>query len=117
MQLLSTKLQSIIHSIFIYIYTRETSAFGGISLALRGNGAFGAHLRIRIGVPKAAYAAFSGDKKKMGHHRRPKWFYILDPCHEGYEYVLGFEIEQRESGFYSERTESPTESQRHPLPY
>ena len=31
--------------------------------------------------------------------------------------MLGFEIGQRESGFYSERTESQTESCQHPVPY
>ena len=45
----------------------------------------------------------------------------LDPCHEDSEYVLGFEIGQRKSGFYSEQTESQTdritESQSHPVPY
>ena len=29
----------------------------------------------------------------------------LDPFHEDSEYVFGFEIGQRESGFYSERTD------------
>ena len=41
----------------------------------------------------------------------------LHLCHEDSEYVLGFEIKQRESGFYSERTESQTESQSHPVLY
>ena len=45
----------------------------------------------------------------LGRLRRPKWFEILDPCHEDSECVLGFEIGQRESGFYSERTKSQTE--------
>ena len=56
-----------------YIYP----AFGGIFLALRGSGGFGATL----GVPSAPTretAAFGGDKKiiqeKLGRPRRPKWF-------------------------------------------
>ena len=56
-----------------------------------------------------AYAAFGGDKKikkkiwgALGKKKR-------DPFHEDSKYVLGFEIGQRESGFYSERTESQTD--------
>ena len=37
--------------------------------------------------------------------------------HEGSEYVLSFEIEQREGGFYSEQTDTQTESQSHPVPH
>ena len=46
--------------------TRETPAFGGNSLALRGSGAFGGGEREKkkkkFGAP--AYAAFGGGKKK-----------------------------------------------------
>ena len=35
----------------------------------------------------------------------PNGFEKGDPFHEDTKYVLGFEIGQRESGFYSERTE------------
>ena len=35
--------------IFIYIYTRETPAFGVISLALRRSGSFGAAFGARLG--------------------------------------------------------------------
>ena len=49
-------------------------------------------------------------KEKLAHEnsgrlRRPKWIYKLDPFHEDSEYVFGFEIGQRESGFDSDRTE------------
>ena len=87
------------------LITRETPAFGSISLALRGSGALGATfgcLRRHLWTPSApplgrllrsfeepavkekkklgchvgvaAYAAFGGDKKKLGGLRRPKWF-------------------------------------------
>ena len=52
-----------------------------------------------------------------GHLQRLKWFLKLDPCNEDSEYMLDFEIGQRESGFYSERTELQTESQSHSVPY
>ena len=71
------------HKLHPVIY-RETLAVGGISLALRGTGV---HLGNR-------------------HLRRPKWFQKLYPFHEDSDYVLGFEIGQWVSGFYSERTES-----------
>ena len=45
----------------------------------------------------------------MGRLGHPKWLEKLVPCHEDSEYVLNFEIWQRESGFYSERTESQTD--------
>ena len=37
----------------------------------------------------------------------------LPQGHEDSEYVLSFEIGQRESGFYSERTESQADRQNH----
>ena len=46
------------------IITLETPAVGGISLALRGSGASGAHLTVRkkkCGAPESA--AVGGDKK------------------------------------------------------
>ena len=46
---------------------------------------------------------------QRGRRGRPKWFYKCDPFHEDSKYVLGFEIGQRESGFYNERTESQTD--------
>ena len=39
----------------------------------------------------------------------PQMVLKLHLCHEDSEYVLGFEIGQRESGFYSERTDRITE--------
>ena len=42
----------------------------------------------------------------MGRLWRPEWFYKLPRDHEDSEYVLTLEIGQRESGFYSERTDS-----------
>ena len=37
------------------------------------------------------------------------YFHPQKLCHEDSEYALSFEIEQRESGFYSERIESQTD--------
>ena len=37
--------------------------------------------------------------------------------YEDSEYMLSFEIGQRESGFYSERTDTQTDGQSHPVPY
>ena len=42
-------------------------------------------------------------EKKMGQGQK------LPQGHEDSEYVLSFEIEKRESGFYSERTDRITE--------
>ena len=80
--LLGNALRDVLPSVcvHIYIYTRETLAFGGISLALWGSGAFGGVKRkINWGVRGAplgavAYAAFGGDRKNVGRLRRPKWF-------------------------------------------
>ena len=49
--------------VYKYIYTRETPAVGGISLALRRRGAFGAPVRAPA-VPIWATAAFGGGEKK-----------------------------------------------------
>ena len=46
----SRNIKIIYHYIYIY-YTRETPAFGGISLAIRGSGAFGGGKKNKIGVP------------------------------------------------------------------
>ena len=41
----------------------------------------------------------------------------LPQGHESSEYVLSFEIEQREGGFYNERTDGQTDRQNHPVLY
>ena len=41
----------------------------------------------------------------------------LPQGYEDSEYVLSLEIEQRESGFYSERTDRQTAGQTHPVRY
>ena len=52
--------------------------------------------------------AFGGDKEKgksiWGACGALNGFKKFDPCHEDSEYVRNFEISQRESDFYSERT-------------
>ena len=73
-----------------YIYTCETAAFGGISLALRGCAALG-------GVSA---------KKKIG---APHLVLKLLQDHEDSEYVLSFEIGKRENGFYNGRTDRQTD--------
>ena len=72
--------------------TRETAAFGSVSLAL----------------PSA-----ERNKKKIGAPKVPPMVLRLPQGHEDSEYVLNFYIGQREGGFYSARTESQT----HPIPY
>ena len=72
--------------------TRETAAFGSVSLAL----------------PSA-----ERNKKKIGAPKVPPMVLRLPQGHEDSEYALSFEIGQWESGFYSERTDG----QSHPVRY
>ena len=69
------------------IIAGETAAFDGVSLALR-------ECRLR-GKPPPSTA-----------FRSPLMVIKLPLGHEGSEYVLSFEIGQREDGFYSERTDT-----------
>ena len=48
-------------------------------------------------------------KRNWGARGRPTRSSSLRPVYEDSEYILGFKIGQRESGFYSERTESQTD--------
>ena len=96
-------LETLIH---IYRYTRETATFGGVFLALRGTAAFGTAF-------EAPSAAFLLKKKEVGRLWRSQMVLHLPQGHEDSEYVLSFEIGQRESGFYSARTDTQT----HPVPY
>ena len=57
--------------------------------------------------------AFGGGKKKIGAPLAPQIDLNLPQGHEDSEYVLSFEIEQQEGGFYSARPDT----QNHPLPY
>ena len=80
----------------IYMYTRETAAFGCVSLALREcrlrwNKNLGC-LGCPFGEPSAAV------KKNIG---ASQMLLQLPQGHEDSEYVLSFEIGQREGGFYS----------------
>ena len=68
-----------------YLKTRETAAFGG-----------GEKNKIKFGAPSV-----------------PQMVLNLPLCHEASEYVLSFEIGQRESGFYSEWTDRITDRQNH----
>ena len=52
-------------------------------------------------------------EKKIGAPAAPHSLKILPQGHEDFEYMLSFEIGQRESGLYSERTDRQTESQNH----
>ena len=49
--------------------------------------------------------------------RRPKWSYNFRYAMMGSEYVLSFEIGQREGGFYSTRTDRRTEPPSSALAY
>ena len=52
--------------IHFYTYTHETPAFGGISLAFRGSGAFGGDKRKKnFGTPAAPYG-FNNFRRVMG---------------------------------------------------
>ena len=46
------------------------------------------------------------EKKKFGVPAAPEWFYTLPQGHEDSEYVLSFEIGQRESVFCSGRRQT-----------
>ena len=71
----------------------------------------------------AEFPLLSGGSPPSRRHRHPKWIFFapiltqmvlkLPQSHEGSEYVLSFEIGQREGGFCSEQTEF----QNHPVPY
>ena len=87
----------------LYIYTRETPDFGEISLAFRGSGA--------IGAPIGETAAFgSGEQKKNWSPWAPQIVLKTWPVPWDSKYVLGFEIGQRESGFYRERTDTQSDT-------
>ena len=60
------------------------------------------HLWLPFGKPLPS-AAIKEDSGALNGLKK------LYSCHEDSEYVLDFEIGQRESGFYSERTESQTD--------
>ena len=86
------------------VYIRETAVFGGISLALRGSAAFGGG--------KMKYTKFRAPRVPHWGRRRKKKSFLKKKLPQGHadsEYVLSFEIGQRESGFYSERTELQTD--------
>ena len=90
-------------------FTRVTPVLGGISLALRGSGAPGA----TFGAPSAPNRHPKFGEPLTGRRR----FYKLPLGHEDSKNALSFEIGQRETGFYSERTKSQTEWQSHPVAY
>ena len=58
---------------------------------------------------ETAPSAAVKQKKNLGRLQRPIVLKELPLGHVDSNYVLSFEIGQRESGFYSERTESQTE--------
>ena len=60
-------------------------------------------------------AAFGSVNKKIGAPAASQMVLITSTGHENSEYMLSFEIGQRERGFYSRRTESQSDS--HPVPY
>ena len=72
-----------------YEYTRETPDFGGISLALRGSGACGAHLanhrlrrqwKIELGhMGVAESTAFGGVKKNINKFEVPVASFLGSP--------------------------------------
>ena len=66
----------------MFIKTRETAAFGGGRKTL---------------------------KNKIGVSPAPQIVLRLPQSHENSEYVLSFEIGQREGGFYSARTDRQTD--------
>ena len=87
----------------IYVYTRETPAFGVISLALRGSGASGAAFsggksKKKFGVLVAPHVSGAFGTHFRGHLRSPIAQKLLQG-HEDSEYMLCFEIGQREIGF------------------
>ena len=55
--------------------------------------------------------------KKFGAPSAPQMVLKLPQNHEDSEYVLSFEIREREGGLYSERTDRHTKSQTYPVPY
>ena len=75
--------------VYQLLCTRETAAFGGVSLALGGSADFG-------GV--------SAQYKNIWRATAPQMVLTLPHGHEGSEYVLSYEIGQQEGGFYSGRT-------------
>ena len=85
-----------------YIYTRKTATSEGVSPASNDEG---------------FTAALGGGKKSIGAPEAPQMVLSLLQGHEDSKYVLSFEIGQRESGFYSERTKWQTEWQNHPVAY
>ena len=58
------------------------------------------------GGPPLAALLLKKIYKKLGAPSAPQMFIRLPLCHEGSEYVLSFEIGQREDGFYSGRTDT-----------
>ena len=74
----------------------------------------------KIGAPRRLIWG-RGKKKKIGVPAAPQVVLSLPQGHEGSEYMLSFEIGQREGGFYSGRTDgqtdTQTDTQKHPVPY
>ena len=58
------------------VNTRETHAFGGISLALRGSGAFGGGVRKKNWGARGALFGAAAMKKKFGAPAVPQMVYI-----------------------------------------
>ena len=91
---------------YSYINNRETAAFGDISLAAPGVPSAPPLGRLRHPFEKPPpWAAFLL-KIKFG---APQMVLKLSQDHKDSEYVLSFEIGQRESGFYSGRTNTQTD--------
>ena len=60
----------------MFIITRKTTAFGGISLALRGSGAFGGGKKNKkIGAPVTPQVSGAGGASCFGRLRLPIVFY------------------------------------------
>ena len=106
-------------TIVYFVDTRETAALGGVSLALQGSAAFGAPSEP---IWETAALGDVSAQKKLGWLQCPIWGgfgggkkvsrgKMSGACGapnglQTSEYVLGFQIGQRESGFYSERTDT-----------
>ena len=80
-------------------------------------------LETKIGVPSAEITALGGGKihGPIGTPSLPKMVLNLPQGYDDSEYVLSFEIGQRESGFYRTqtdgRTDRKTDGQTHSVPY
>ena len=87
--------------------TRETAALGGVSLALP-------ECRHRRRWKESIWGSFSGGKEKIGPPSAPQIVLRLPQGHEDSEYVLSFEIGQRE---VISIAHEQTGGQNHPVPY